>query len=684
MKGIKQFIKEMPIINKYFIGKRLFLYYQNENREKKETDFIKEHFWNFKRIGPEVSKFAQILKLIKKVNYYPIMGSSFFYSIDPYIKVVVKNQILDNYSIDYSWVVDSSLSELLNSVKDNKGRKADYGEIINSLQEYVNRAKKAKLVNNEFHSNFEEILSLFTRPAEHFHEAIQRILFVNQWLWQTGHKHNGFGHLDWILYDLYKHDIDSCYIKKTDAKNYLIDFFKVLHDKCWFKSTILLGDTGQVVILGGQREDGHYYCNDLTYLFIEVSKELKLPDPKVLLRVSIKMPAELLTLAMECISTGIGAPLLSNDDAVIPSLIQFGYAKNDAYNYATSACWEPLTIGKSCDQNNIRTVNFCEPFVQFLESDEFEKCQSIEDVKFGCYKSIARYLDNFLSVNLDNKEFEEDPLLTLFSPEILKTGKDVVRGGAKYANLGLTSVGMSTVVNSLLNLQKLVFDGRQYSLHELNKIRKQNFEGNEDVRQLLNRSDEAFGMDSEAVVSLTNDIMYRISDTLEKHQTKLGGKYKYGLSSPNYIVDSKNIGATFDGRKAGEPFGVHISGKNGLPPTELISFASHLDYKDNRINGNVVDFIMSPMFIKNNIDKAVALIKGGIKQGFYQLQINVVDSATLIEAQKHPDMFSKLIVRVWGFSAYFKDLPKEYQDYLIRRSREAEMVAKTCSDGRFI
>ena len=106
--------------------------------------------------------------------------------------------------------------------------------------------------------------------------------------------------------------------------------------------------------------------------------------------------------------------------------------------------------------------------------------------------------------------------------------------------------------------------------------------------------------------------MLVISRVLESHHTKLGGSYKYGLSSPNYIVDSKEMGATFDGRKEGEPFGVHISGKNGLSPTELISFASQLDYTGNRINGNVIDFILSPGFINSNLNKAVSLIKGGI------------------------------------------------------------------------
>ena len=664
--GIKTKLKKFPIINRYCYAKLLYDYYKNYDSKVSYYQFIRDTLKNVNIIKQD-DKISQICKMLRSVKIFPVNNNSFFYSIDPYTKVVLQHQILDNYSIDYDWSIASDIKSILS---DNSLPKC-YRQINDEMMNYLDRVKEYGFIND---INYNEIKSLFYRAAEHFHEAIQRILFVNQWLWQTGHKHNGFGHLDWLLYDLYRSDISTGYITKDEAKQYLRDFFNVLHDKCWYKSTMILGDTGQIVILGGVGEDGQYRCNELTYLFIEISKELKLPDPKVLLRVSKIIPDDLLHLAMESISTGIGAPFLSNDDVVIPALIQYGYEPIDAYSYATSACWEPLTLGKSCDQNNIQTINFCEPFSDFIDSEKFERCKSIEEIKNGYYYYLTEYINQFLS-RLDEKVFEEDPVLTLFNPEILKTGKDIVRGGAKYANLGVTSVGLSTVVNSLLNLQKFVFEEKKYTLHELNEIRKSDYSDNEELRKELDKGAGAFGEDKSIVLNLTNELLKFISGEFHKHHTKLGGEYKFGLSSPNYIVDARNISATFDGRKAGMPFATHISGKNGLAPTELISFSSKLDYNDNRINGNVVDFIMSPGFIRNNMDKVVTMIKGGIRQGVYQLQINVVDSRTLIEAQKHPEKFPDLVVRVWGFSAYFKDLPNDYQDNLIRRAIEAEKIA---------
>ena len=174
------------------------------------------------------------------------------------------------------------------------------------------------------------------------------------------------------------------------------------------------------------------------------------------------------------------------------------------------------------------------------------------------------------------------------------------------------------------------------------------------------------------VVSLANKIICYTSKILENKRNSLNGKFKFGVSSPNYISDSKNFPASFDGRKIGEPFSVHISTDKSNGYTELVNFASRIDYNFNRFNGNVVDFFVTPNFIKDNFDKFIDFLIASIKVGFFEMQMNVVSSKKLIEARKNPDKFPNLVVRVWGFSAYFKDLPDEYKDYLIERALKNE------------
>ena len=661
--SIKSTIKKLPSVKKYLYAKNLYRYYRNQYPDSSKPKFIVNSFASINVIDLEESKINQICRLIDRVHINPVNNESFFYSIDPYTKIESQNQVLENNTIDYSWVINSSFADL-NSYCDT------YSDITASLRNYIDRVKNQESLAG-YSNNFDEILSIFSSKASHFHEALQRILFINQWLWQTGHKLNGLGHLDWLLYDLYIGDINSGHMNRDDAHGYITDFFHILHSFYWFKSTMMLGDTGQIIVLGGLDKDGSYRYNELTYLFIEVSMELKFPDPKVLLRVSEQMPDDLLECAVKCIATGIGAPLLSNDDRVIPSLIQFGYDESDAYNYSTSACWEPFSVGNSCEHNNIMALNFCLPLIELLDSKKFDSLSGTEEIIEEYYIYLDAYLNEVLS-QLDIRVFETDPLLTLFNPEILKTKKDIVNGGAKYSNMGVTTIGLSSVVNSILNIQHFVFDQNKYTLHDINELRKTNFIDNKPVLDKLKSEYVFYGQDNQLVIDLTNRITRHTSTVMEKHINKLGGRYKFGLSSPNYIIDAKNLAATFDGRKDGEPMGVHISGKNGLSPTELISFASQLDYNSDRINGNVVDFVLSPSLISDNFGKIVLLLKGGIKQGFYQMQINVVDSKTLIEAQKNPELFPNLVVRVWGYSAYFKDLPREYQDNLIKRTIEAE------------
>ena len=159
-----------------------------------------------------------------------------------------------------------------------------------------------------------------------------------------------------------------------------------------------------------------------------------------------------------------------------------------------------------------------------------------------------------------------------------------------------------------------------------------------------------------------------------EYKNPLGGTVKFGLSSPGYNILSKKKAADVSGRKAGMPYNTHISCLDA-GYTEVVNFAGKLDYSNQRFNGNVVDFFTSPLFIENNLDKFTTFMAGAIRTGFFQLQMNVLDSKTLIDAKANPEKYAGLIVRVWGFSAYFNELPESYKDLLIERAIAAEKVA---------
>lgn len=378
------------------------------------------------------------------------------------------------------------------------------------------------------------------------------------------------------------------------------------------------------------------------------------------------MPTDLLELAMECNATGIGSPLFSNDDIVIPYLIDFGYDKKDAYNYGVSACWEPLSIGNSLEQNNLANIEYGKYVHEMIMDEHFVQCADIKEVVALYVEKLKVNCQNIIS-GLDSIRWQKDPLLSY----MMGLSKDISEGGAKYNDYGILSIGMSAAVNSLLNINKFVFEEKRYSLEKIQNIIKENYK---EGIELFAKNENGYGTDSSEAIELTNYLIKQTENNFKSYRNMLGGKVKFGLSSPGYLDFGKNCGATLDGRKADEPFQTHISRDKGEPLTEIMNFESKLQFSGVSSNANVLDVMVPASLIKDNISKFAIYMKGGIKEGIFQLQMNVLSYAQLVDAKAHPEKYPNLIVRVWGFSAYFNDLPEEYKDNLIRRAKEMEKV----------
>lgn len=644
----------------------------NNNQEKKS---FMNYFFKTKIIKLQENKGKQIRTLFEKTDIGNVeKGSNFYYFIDIFKNLYNTDNIVANFAIDYQRILEYSLKDyeekILNKKNNDKFFQNEF-ETIKAMETLINRTVKELKNKNTDLSIIENIENIKDKKSNNFKEALQRILFINQILWQTGHFLNGLGRLDLILHKYYDNDIKNGILTEEQGKKLLKEFLMQLHKFYRFKSNSLIGDTGQVIILGGVDLEGIYQCNDLTYMFIEVIKELNLPDPKLLLRVSTNMPRDLMKKALECIQTGIGCPLFANDDVIVQKLIDFGVMQKDACNYGTSACWEPIIIGKSISQNNIATINYIKPLEKVLNIENLEEIDSLEKLKYFYKKFLKEDLEQIMTY-LNTIKFEEDPILSLFIDDSLNRRKDISDGGAIYNNFGILTVAMANTINAMLNIDKIVFKEKKKSLTQLNKIKDNNFEGNKELIKELKSNKEKYGVDNDKVIELTNEIFKFTSEILDSMPKEFEGKIKIGLSSPAYIDQGKLSKASLDGRKMGEPLSVHISSENANAYTELIQFASKLDYSDNRINGNVIDFFITPNFIQDNFEKIVDFLLLSIKTGFFEMQLNVVSSQTLIQAKNEPEKFPDLIVRVWGFSSYFNDLPDEYKDYLIERALKNE------------
>ena len=647
------------------------VYKRSKKLQQEADDWLKQYrsdFYRMLRIGSYNDVFDGICDFME----IPAKEGRFLHFVDyRYLFDTTRGYRFENLTPDFGAAVYRGLEEMKYPADEvTNAFCKDYNRTIDALIRLAGRIETTldESGDREGASWFRHLVS---GPAESFAEALQRILFADQMFWQTGHRLIGLGHLDTILKDTYEKDMESGKLSEEEALYLICDFLRELHKYYWLKSNVLMGDTGQIVILGGKNAEGKYECNELTYLFIKAVMRLNLPDPKILLRVSADMPRELLELALKCMQTGVGSPILSNDDVVVPKLIDFGIPKEDAYQYGTSACWEPLVPGKSISLNNIDFLSYPKVMQRVWEREDIAEATDFKKWMTFFYEELKKELSE-ITQRISDYRLQYNPLLSVFMKDCYERKADVSCKGARYSNYGITTVGLANTVNALLNLKELVFEQKQYTLGQVFEILKKDFAGEERLQKQLKETGAKYGTDDPAVIALTNEILRASTRAVENYRNYLGGRLKLGVSAPSYVDAAREFPATFDGRKKGEPFAVHISSDRGNGYTEIINFAAALDYGENRFNGNVVDFMVAPHFIENHFDKMTDLLTAGIEVGFFQLQMNVIGSETLIAAKKNPEKYRNLVVRVWGFSAYFHELPKEYQDVLIRRALENE------------
>lgn len=615
-------------------------------------------------------------KLIEQTSIQIDPTKMYQYWIDEDLYFCHFENVLGNMPPNFGLITNGSLCDLqdmVNNCPDTNGLKSVENSFLSTIRSYIKR------VINKIETCQESDYLIQTRSyfanmernsASSLREALQRILFWDSIFWQTGHNLIGLGRLDVIL-DSFSADAEK---NKDEAFEEIKEFLLALHTHYEYKSATLKGDIGQIIILGGKNPDGTYFHNIFSELFIQACKELHLPDPKCLLRCSKDMPKELIEISLDSLLTGIGGPVLANDDVIVPSLEGLGYSNEKACNYAFSACWEPLSYGDSFGQNNFPNLNFCECANAAIKTIIGRSNPNWEELINVFLDQIDIKIKEIVAYS-NRKQFEVDPLFSLFTEGCLIKGIDISKGGAKNNDFGVLSVGLSNAINSLVNAKILAFTNGDYTLKELVDATEENFNSSKgkNILQKVQTIQSSFGHDDESVIELCNHIIDHVNVEFGKYKNSLEGKFKFGLSSPAYIDQGKVTKASLDGRKDEEPLSTHISVNDGsVAYTELFCFASKLKYDEYTANGNVVDVIFSPDMVRNNKGKFASLLYGAIRQGVYEIQINIMSSAMLIAAKNHPDLYPNLIVRVWGFSAYFNDLPEEYQNLLIKRAIESE------------
>lgn len=583
------------------------------------------------------------------------------------------------------------------------------------------------------------------KGATGFYEACQSFWFVQQLLQieSSGHSISP-GRFDQYMYPYYQKDMESGKITREFAQELMDCIWVKLNDlnKCRDAASAE-GFAGyslfQNLIAGGQNEEGIDVTNDLSFMSIQASMHVFLPQPSLSVRVWNGTPHEFLIRAAELTRTGIGLPAYYNDEVIIPSLMSRGLTLQDARDYNIIGCVEPQKSGKTEGWHDAAFFNMCRP-LELVFSNGIDKgvrigpaTGNVEDMTtfeqfYDAYKKQMDYAIQLL-VNADNAidmaHAERCPLPFLSSmvDDCMKVGKTVQEGGAVYNFTGPQGFGVANMADSLYSVKTLVYDEKKITMGELKEALATNYGkglgaedvaamtakianelkeagktiGEKEVAAILNTvvaASEApevkangerilklieevpkFGNDIPEVDAFARDVAYTYTEPLQNYKNPRGGSFQAGLYPVSANVPlGVQTGATPDGRLAYQPVADGVSpsaGKDVNGPTAAANSVSRLDHYI-ASNGTLFNqkFHPSALSGRNGLENFVGLIRSYFDQKGSHMQFNVVSRETLLDAQKHPEQYKHLVVRVAGYSALFTTLSKSLQDDIIRRTEQ--------------
>ncbi len=558
---------------------------------------------------------------------------------------------VSNLSVDYEHALSVGLLGLKKEADTYGARQID--SLISLCDRYREEAERCG------RADVAEVLEQVSRHgARSFREALQLFRILHYGLWLEGEYHNTVGRFDQYMYPYFKRDMDKGIYTRESALELLEDFFISFNKDSDLYVGVQQGDNGQSMVLGGKLADGSNGFNELSALCLEASRNLKLIDPKINLRVSKDTPLEIYEKGTELTKVGLGFPQYSNDDVVIPGLVALGYAPEDACEYVVAACWEFIIPKVGDDIANIGAVNFPAIVDRTLRRELAHT--SDFDALLQSVKAELQAECDAITERVKNVWFVPSPFL------------DCLRKARKYQNFGLHGTGIASAADALAAVKKYVFDEQTVTPERLLTALDGNYENDPELLHLLRFESPKMGTDNDDVDSIGTWLLDRYADALQEKKNCLGGIWRAGTGTAMYYLWHANeLGATADGRRAGEPFGTNFSpnlfAQIEGPLSVVHSFTKpHLSRV---INGGPLTLEFDSVIFKTpeSITKVARLLQEYVRRGGHQLQLNAVDLERMKDAQKHPELYRQLVVRIWGWSAYFVELDKCYQDHVMAR-----------------
>jgi len=500
--------------------------------------------------------------------------------------------------------------------------------------------------------------------ARSLREALQALRILHWAIWAEGEYHNTLGRFDVYMKPYYDYDTANGILSKEEAYELICDFFLDCNIDSDLYPGIQQGDNGQSIMLGGVDAAGKSVYSELSTLCLRASGEIRLIDPKINLRVNRDTPAEVYREGSRLSAAGLGFPQYSNDDVVIPGLEKLGYSHRDAADYAVAACWEFIIPRVGADIANIGALSFPKVIDRAVHAC-LSSAESMDDLWQGVCRIMREELDAITGAVKD-VWFVPAPFM-----DILTDSEDISRGG-KYNNFGIHGTGVACAADSLAAIEKYQFTDHFRSAEAYLSAVDSDFAEDTELLTRLRAESPKFGQNTGAPEMWAKRLLHEFSVILEGKTNCRGGCWRAGTGTAMYYLwHADALGASPDGRRRGEPLGTNFSASLFAKldgPVSVVDSFTVPDLKET-VNGGplTLEFQQKMFDTPDGEEKVSQLVRYFIRRGGHQLQLNAVNRETLLDAQAHPEKYPHLIVRVWGWSAYFVELDECFQNQVLRR-----------------
>ncbi|MBE0648115.1 MAG: glycyl radical protein [Bacteroidales bacterium] len=569
-----------------------------------------------------------------------------------------------------------------------------YAEALEKMAKREKREAKTELI---------KLAQICRRVPAHapetFHEALQHYWFIHLGVITELNPWDSFnpGRLDQHLYPFYKKEIDAGSLTSERASELLQSF--------WIKFnnhpappkigvTALESNTYTdfcLINLGGVKPDGSDGVNELTFLILDVIEEMRLLQPSSMVQVSRKNPDSLIRRTLQITKTGFGQPSYFNTDAIIQELTRQGKSVEDARNGGASGCVEAGAFGTEAyilsGYFNLAKIleltlhNGFDPLTQKQIGPP-----SGDPLSFSSFDELMEayrvQLNHFIGIkirgnNTIHRIFAEQmpaPFLSLIIEDCIASGIDYNAGGARYNTTYIQGVGLGSLTDSLTALKYHLFDNHTISMSGYLQALENDFRDFDEFRVELIYNTPKYGNDDDYADAQAKAVFEMFFEAVDGKPTSIGGIHRINmLPTTSHVYFGSMIGALPDGRRAKQPLSEGISpfqGADTKGPTAVLNSAAKIDTL--RTGGTLLNQKFSPEFFdgEDAIWKLTALIRSYFRMNGHHIQFNVVSASTLRDAQKHPEKYRDLIVRVAGYSDYFNDLGEDLQNEIIRRTEQ--------------